>query len=138
MIATWERTAVSICGIAVSRRLAGLLIIGASFLMAAVATPGLTRAGDPGFEKDVLPILETKCNRCHGGKSRGGQLDLRTLDALMKGGVTGPAIKKGDSKKSLMIEMMHYNEMPPKKEKQRVTKDELDLMRKWVDTGATP
>lgn len=121
-----------------SRRFVRPLIIGAWALWAAVASPGWVRGADPGFEKDVLPILETKCNRCHGGKSRGGQLDLRTLDALMKGGVTGPAIKRGDSKKSLMIEMMHYNEMPPKKEKQRVTKEELDLMRKWVDGGAAP
>lgn len=113
-------------------------IIGALSLLAGAAWPELLCAGDPAFEKDVLPILEAKCNRCHGGRSRGGQLDLRTLNALMKGGVTGPAVKRGDSKKSLMIELMHYNEMPPKKEKQRVTKEELDLMRKWVDAGAAP
>ncbi|MCC7419262.1 MAG: hypothetical protein IT428_03160 [Planctomycetaceae bacterium] len=107
-------------------------------LLGAASWPEGVRAADPTFEKDVLPILEAKCNRCHGGRSRGGQLDLRTLDALMKGGVTGPAIKKGDAKKSLMIELMHYNEMPPKKEKLRVTKEELDLMRKWIDTGAAP
>lgn len=110
----------------------------ALFLAAACGVASVASAEGPGFQKDVLPILEAKCNRCHGGKSRGGKLDLRTRDALLTGGVTGPAIKSGDAKKSLMIEMIHFNEMPPKKETPRVTKDELELLRKWVEAGAAP
>ncbi len=85
------------------------------------------------FEKDVLPIFETKCIRCHGAKRRGGKLDMRSLDALRAGGVSGPAIKAGNSRKSLLIELIHFNEMPPKKENPRVTKEELELLRKWID-----
>ncbi len=29
--------------------------------------------------------------------------------------------------------MFHYNEMPPKKETPRVTKEELELLRKWIN-----
>lgn len=90
----------------------------------------------PEFTTDVLPILEKKCNRCHGEKRRGGKLDMRTREALLVGGVSGPAIKPGDAKKSLLIELIHYNEMPPKKEEPRVTKQELELLKRWVDTGA--
>ena len=32
-----------------------------------------------------------------------------------------------------MIELIHDNEMPPKKESPRVTKEELELLRKWID-----
>jgi hypothetical protein len=32
----------------------------------------------PDFQKDVLPIFEEKCLRCHGAKRRGGKLDMRT------------------------------------------------------------
>ena len=87
----------------------------------------------PDFTKHVLPIFEAKCIRCHGAQRRGGKLDMRSLDALLAGGVSGPAIKPGNSKKSLMIELIHYNEMPPKKETPRVTKEELELPRKWID-----
>lgn len=87
----------------------------------------------PDFTKHVLPIFEAKCIRCHGAQRRGGKLDMRSLDALLAGGVSGPAIKPGNSKKSLLIELIHYNEMPPKKESPRVTKEELELLRKWID-----
>lgn len=90
-------------------------------------------AASPDFKKDVLPILEAKCIRCHGAQRRGGKLDMRTAEVMLEGGVSGPAFKPANAKKSLMIEMIHYNEMPPKKEKLRVEKDELELLRKWID-----
>lgn len=88
----------------------------------------------PDFQKDVLPIFEAKCIRCHGGKRRGGKLDMRSLDALLAGGESGPAIRKGNARKSLLIELIHYKEMPPKKETPAVTTSELELLRKWIDT----
>lgn len=106
-------------------------------------TAGSARADDkpaqaPDFKKDVLPIFEAKCIRCHGATRRGGKLDMRSIEALLTGGASGPAIKRGDSKKSLLIELIHYNEMPPKKETPRVTKDELELLRKWIDAMPVP
>jgi hypothetical protein len=88
----------------------------------------------PSFEKDVLPIFEEKCIRCHGAKRRGGKLDMRTVEAMLEGGDTGPAFQKGNSRKSLLIELIHYKEMPPKKETPKVTAAELELLRKWIDT----
>ena len=88
----------------------------------------------PDFQTDVLPIFEAKCIRCHGGKRRGGKLDMRSLDALLVGGESGPAINKGNARKSLLIELIHYKEMPPKKETPTVTASELELLRKWIDT----
>lgn len=88
----------------------------------------------PDFKKDVLPIFEEKCLRCHGAKRRGGKLDMRTLEAMLEGGDTGAAIKPGNAKKSLLIELIHYKEMPPKKEKNFVTPAELELLRRWIDS----
>lgn len=90
-------------------------------------------AAAPDFQKDVMPIFEEKCVRCHGEKRRGGKLDMRTMEALKVGGDTGPALKAGNARKSLLIELIHYKEMPPKKEKQPVTPEELDLLRRWID-----
>ncbi len=106
-------------------------------------SPVSTVAGEekdsvPDFTRDVLPIFEAKCLRCHGAKKRAGKLDMRTLDALRKGGVTSPAIQPGNARKSLLIELLHYNEMPPKKETPRVTKEELELLRKWINAMPVP
>jgi uncharacterized membrane protein len=102
------------------------------------SAPERASASGLDFAKDVLPIFEEKCLRCHGAKRRGGQLDMRTLEAMLEGGVTGPAIQKGNSRKSLLIELVHYKEMPPKKETPRVTASELELLRRWIDTMAAP
>ncbi len=95
------------------------------------------RAESPDFRRDVLPIFETRCLHCHGAKRRDGKLDMRSLDALLTGGVSGPAIKPGNAPKSLLIELLHYNEMPPKKENSRVPKAELELLRKWINQMPT-
>jgi|UniRef100_UPI003782F345 hypothetical protein len=92
------------------------------------------REAAPDFQKDVLPIIEGKCLRCHGAKRRGGKLDMRTLEAMLTGGDTGPAIKQGNANKSLLIELIHHKEMPPRKEKSAVTSSELDLLRRWIDS----
>lgn len=92
----------------------------------------------PDFGTDVLPIFEAKCLRCHGAKRRDGKLDMRTVAALLAGGVSGPAIKPGNAQKSLLIELIHFNEMPPKKEPPRVTRMELELLRKWIDALPVP
>jgi hypothetical protein len=110
--------------------LGGLLLCG---LVVGSAQAEDKRTAAPDFQRDVLPIFEAKCLRCHGEKKRDGKLDMRTLDALLKGGVTSPAIKPGNAQKSLLIELLHYSEMPPKKETPRVTKEELELLRKWIN-----
>jgi cytochrome c len=91
----------------------------------------------PDFQKDVLPVFEEKCIRCHGAKRRGGKLDMRTLDALLQGGDTGPALKPGNAQKSLLIELIHYKEMPPKKKDPIITPTELEMLRRWIN-GMTP
>jgi hypothetical protein len=96
------------------------------------------RTAVPDFQRDVLPIFEAKCLRCHGAKKRDGKLDMRTLEALLAGGVSGPALKPGNAQKSLLIELLHYNEMPPKKETPRVTKGEITLLRNWINAMPIP
>ena len=92
----------------------------------------------PTFQTHVFPILEAKCVRCHGAQRRDGKLDLRTLDAIRQGGVSGPAIKPGNPTKSLLIELIHYDEMPPRKEQPRVTPAELKLLRSWIEQMPAP
>ena len=114
------------------RLLLGGLLIGS--LAGGKAWADEKREATPDFQKDVLPIFEGKCLRCHGAKRQGGKLDMRTLEAVLTGGDTGPAIKPGHATQSLLIELIYHQEMPPKKEKSAVTSSELDLLRRWIDT----
>lgn len=104
------------------------------WLSAPAAEPAKPAAVD--FKREVLPILEAKCIACHGARKKDGKLDLRTRAAMLKGGNTGAAIEPGKPDKSLLIELIHFNEMPPKKSKSRVTAAELKLLKAWIEAGA--
>src|SRR5260370_20008403 len=54
------------------------------------------------FEKRIRPILALKCYTCHRAIQSGG-LRLDSRDALLAGGVSGPAIIPGKPDRSLMI-----------------------------------
>jgi mono/diheme cytochrome c family protein len=90
------------------------------------------------FAKDVQPIFSAKCYSCHGEKKQlsGFRLDRKT--AAMKGGETGKAIIPGNSSTSPLI---HYvagtdteRKMPPKGD--RLTSDQIAILRAWIDGGA--
>ena len=66
-----------------------------------------------------------------------GKLMLDSRAAMLKGGVSGPAIEPGKPENSILIELIHFNEMPPKNVKIRVTKDELQVLRAWIAAGAS-
>ncbi|MGY8733743.1 MAG: hypothetical protein ACKVK0_16505, partial [Pirellulales bacterium] len=37
------------------------------------------------FDKDILPILKSRCIECHGGATPKASLDLRTVTAILQG-----------------------------------------------------
>lgn len=106
------------------------------WLTAGAADPPKEKAVSADYARDVAPILEAKCNRCHSAKKADGKLMTTSRAALLKGGVSGPAIEPGKPDKSILVELIHFNEMPPKREKARVTADELKLLKAWIAAGA--
>src|SRR5262245_37159138 len=55
------------------------------------------------FVKDILPILEKQCFKCHGAEKQKGKMRLDSRDAALKGGKAGPALVAGDASKSELI-----------------------------------
>src|SRR4051794_32001258 len=110
---------------------AGLALVG---ILA--RAPSLRAADAPVlFETHVLPILETRCLKCHGeGKTKGG-LDLRRKFTILKGGDSGPAIVPGKPSDSLLIERVDKGEMPPAKD-EALSARQRELIRLWVSAGA--
>jgi hypothetical protein len=85
------------------------------------------------FEKDVLPVFMAKCVKCHGGNSTKKGVDVRTMKTLLAGGDGGPAIVRGDLKKSLLWDQIDSEAMPPD---DKLTAQEKETIRKWILGGA--
>ena len=87
------------------------------------------------FESDIRPILKEHCWHCHGEEEKvEGQLDLRLVRFMQKGGETGPAVVPGDAAASLIIQRIESGEMPPGEKK--LSADQLAKLKTWVTQGA--
>ena len=92
----------------------------------------LAAATSPGFEADVLPIFQAKCVMCHGAVPQ-GKLDLRSQQAILNGGATGPVVVPGAAEKSLLMTKVVTRQMPPGDIK--LTEAEIGQIRMWIDKG---
>src|SRR6516225_7835131 len=98
------------------RRLPVLLVATVAWGSSVIFCPSTAQTPSfPTFERDIRPILEAHCFRCHGDKKQSGGLDLRGKDAMGKGGETGPALTPGSAEKSLLYEQISKHKMPPGK-----------------------
>lgn len=117
----------------VNLRIPRLLLCGMSLLPFAAAATG-DDAKDQ-FAKKVKPLLESKCFECHSSKADElkGNLKLESLDDILKGGDSGPAIKAGDVKDSLLLKAIRYEiedmQMPPSG---KLDDEEIELIEAWV------
>jgi hypothetical protein len=116
-----------------------LALAGAGLRAASGAVPTKQKEGPqdraPSFERDIRPLLQAKCWRCHGEKSRKADLDLRTHAGALKGGESGPAVVPGRPDQSPLYEKAHSGAMPPGG-KNRLSEAEVDAIRRWIAGGA--
>ncbi len=91
----------------------------------------------PVFEQDVLPLLKAHCVKCHGGEKPKAKLNLGSITGMLKGGESGPVLVPGSADKSLLFEMVSKGEMPPAKEKTKLTDDQVALIKAWIEGGAS-
>jgi hypothetical protein len=87
------------------------------------------------FDTQVLPLFKARCIRCHGGRKTKGELDMRSIAALIAGGESGPGIKPGNVEDSVVWHYIARDKMPPGK-KNKLTVQEKNLIREWIMTGA--
>jgi mono/diheme cytochrome c family protein len=91
------------------------------------------------FLMRVRPMLREKCLNCHGeGEEIEAHLDLRTREAMLKGGDGGPALVPGKPAESLIYKSVLRDGpivMPPRKAN-RLTERELADLRAWIEAGA--
>ena len=115
--------------------------LGLGLLLVGVATCHARPPDDPAalerFEKEVRPVLATRCQSCHGPTKQKGGLRLDSRSAALTGGDTGPAVVPGKPAESLLVDAINYGEhvqMPPKS---KLPPGEIAALTKWVATGAS-
>ncbi|MBC8352806.1 MAG: PSD1 domain-containing protein [Planctomycetes bacterium] len=88
------------------------------------------------FEAKVRPLLAKRCYECHRRKAEGG-LRLDSLQGMLKGGSTGPAIIAGDASASLLWQVVSRKHediaMPPENP---LSVSEVKIFEKWITSGA--
>lgn len=52
----------------------------------------------------VVPVLEAKCNSCHGAEKPKGKLSLISIEAILKGGNEGPSVVAGKVDESPLLQ----------------------------------
>lgn len=90
------------------------------------------------FEREVRPLLVSRCYECHSATAERleGGLRLDSRRAAIAGGDTGPAIAPNKPEASLLIDAINYGEvyeMPPKS---KLPENEIVVLTKWVAMGA--
>ncbi len=105
--------------------------------------PASTRKGVT-YAKDIKPILDKSCTRCHGAERPKAGLQLDGLETTLKGAKDGKVIQSGKSADSRMVHAVaHVGDkdhwMPPPGNRagiEPLTKEQVGLIRAWIDQGA--
>lgn len=119
---------------------AGLLEVVASAENPLLAAESPINADRVDFQRDIQPILRAHCYECHAGTTEEGGLNLGVKAKAFRGGDSDPAIVAGKSGESLLIQLVSGTDdqrvMPPEG-KPRLGSEQVDLLRAWIDQGAS-
>jgi len=94
------------------------------------------------FEADLKPLFERSCTKCHGEEKQKAKLRLDSLEHVLAGAKGEKILVPGKSAESLVVlAVAHATEeedhwMPPADKAEPFSKDEIGLLRAWIDQGA--
>ncbi len=106
-------------------------------LLTITLLPGITRADDVSFRRDVLPVLSDRCFTCHGPDAAQRATELRLDDETSTKKL---AVVPGKPQQSELIRRITSDDpderMPPADAPEQLTPDEIELLRRWIAQGA--
>ena len=90
------------------------------------------------FARTIAPVLSATCLECHGPQKQKGDLRVDSLQALLTGGTTGPAIVPGKGSESLLIKRVRGLGDDPRmpKKKDALSEETIIALQRWIDQGA--
>ena len=121
------------------------LLLSMSLAVIFLSVPGFgkEKPGEVDFLEDVRPILAGKCFPCHGPDKakRKSRLRLDTAAGVFSKRKSGHrVVVPGDPDASLLIERVEASDqdelMPPVDSELALSPVQVDILRRWVDSGA--
>jgi hypothetical protein len=107
-------------------------------LMLTTTTVAFAADGPVEYNRDVKPILKSRCYSCHGVLKQKSGLRLDTGVLIRKGGESGPAVVPGKAAESLLLERITETDellrMPP--EGKPLTAEQIAHFKAWISQGA--
>ena len=108
-----------------------------------LASPLLAGAAEPAveFNRDIRPILSNNCYACHGPDNGLRKAKLRLDQEKDKSGVHGimSVFAPGKPQESELVKRITSTDpaerMPPKKINKDLSKEQIVLLRRWVEQG---
>ena len=82
----------------------------------------------PDFAKDVQPLLENYCFKCHSGTKKKGDLALDVFDS-------GAAAAKDPKTWEAVLENIRTSTIPPDDEAKQPKLEERELLMKWIESA---
>ncbi len=92
------------------------------------------------YNTEVKPILNKNCIGCHGGVKKAGDVSFLFEHEMLEPGKSGKAaVVRGDAHASEMIRRILTDDEDEKMPKNGnpLSKDEIDILTKWIDQGAS-
>jgi hypothetical protein len=109
-----------------------------SCVLAVACLGGFARAEEADYERDIKPVLQSRCYACHGALKQEGGLRLDTGRSIRQGGDGGAAVIAGKPADSLLLERVSASEpgerMPP--EGEPLSAAQIERLRDWIRDGA--
>jgi WD40 repeat protein len=113
-----------------------------------VVAMGLAAAGDvraqapppgpPDFVRDLLPVIERQCLRCHNATTMKGEFVMDGVPDILRGGESGRVVVPGRADDSALVAMIERRAEPRMPPKHDLRAEEIALFRAWIDGGARP
>ena len=84
------------------------------------------------WQRDVHPILNDHCVKCHGPLKTKGDLDLSTFHGLIKGGENGSVVLAGKAESSLLYQVLLKDSDPHMPPKKQLPDEAIENIRLWI------
>lgn len=115
----------------------GVTLMAASVVAASELPPAAEGLID--YHKDIAPIFEAHCVKCHGAEKQKSEYRLDSRNDAITSGSEGAAIVPGNSAESLLVRLIagideNFDIMPPKGDP--LTPEQIGVIRAWIDQGA--
>ena len=110
-------------------------------LCVSISLVGVVQSEDAvDYQRDIKPLLATKCGVCHGALKQQSGLRLDAGALIRKGSDDGPVVVPGKADASRLIQKVTAEDpderMPPEGEGERLNARQVALLTAWINSGA--